>query len=411
MQKVSIQYLKAGSITLSLALFYAGNACAAEWKPIDDPANLRALFTDTVMQATLTGNVKAEATYNADGTGELRAWGETFPRTWEIRGNDEVCIGTERGTECLKVEQSGDQADTYRGTDVKSGKQVVFTLSRADNKIVVDAKPDAESGAPAPDGGAAKPSMDEIARELANPNTSLASLNFKLQYRQFEGDLEDADDQTSTTLLFQPILPFKREDGSKIIWRPAIPYIFDQPLYQGGDDWDDEGGMGDIAFDLAYAFKPPEDNPGLVVGIGMFASLPTGDEDLGFGEATTLGPEFVYGQIDKEKIWAVFPNHQWDIDGDIDVSLTTINAFYFRFLEGGTSIGTAPIMTFDHEEDEWTIPLNLTYSKTVSIDGRPWKFGGELNYYVEQPDAFGPDWMVVFSFGPVVVNRLAGWFE
>ena len=45
---------------------------------------------------------------------------------------------------------------------------------------------------------------DEIARELANPNTPLASLNFKNQFRFFDGDLPDASDQWSYTLLFQP---------------------------------------------------------------------------------------------------------------------------------------------------------------------------------------------------------------
>jgi hypothetical protein len=37
--------------------------------------------------------------------------------------------------------------------------------------------------------------------------------------------------------------------------------------------------------------------------------------------------------------------------------------------------------------------------------------GGEINYYVEQPDAFGPEWMVSFSIAPVVVNVLADWFK
>ena len=254
-------------------------------------------------------------------------------------------------------------------------------------------------------------SIDEIAKELANPNTSVASLTFKLQYRTFEGDLGDADDQDSTTLLFQPSLPFKRDDGSKIIWRPAVPLIVDQPLFEGGDDWDEETGMGDISFDLAYALPTDENDPGKLVAFGIFASLPTGDDDLGFGEATTLGPEFLYGKISKEMIWGIFPNHQWDISGDIEVNLTTTQLFYLRFAEGGLTYGTSPIMTFDHEEDEWTIPLNLTVSKTIALGGRPWKIGGEINYYVEQPDDFGPEWMFVFSVAPVVKNVLADWFK
>ena len=40
-----------------------------------------------------------------------------------------------------------------------------------------------------------KKSADEIAKELANPAGSLASLNFNLQYTEFTGDLRGADDQ------------------------------------------------------------------------------------------------------------------------------------------------------------------------------------------------------------------------
>jgi hypothetical protein len=254
-------------------------------------------------------------------------------------------------------------------------------------------------------------SIDEIAKELANPNTSVASLTLKLQLRAFEGDLSDADDQDSTTFLFQPSLPFKREDGSKIIWRPAVPFIVDQPLFQGGSDWDSETGLGDISFDLAYALPPEKDDPGKLVAYGIFSSLPTGDDDLGFGEATTIGPEFLYGRISKELIWGVFPNHQWDISGDIDVNLTTVQLFYILFGGEGLTYGSSPIITYDHEEDELTLPLNVTVSKTIGVGGRPWKVGGEINYYAEQPDEFGPEWMLVFSIAPVVKNKLAEWFK
>ncbi len=254
-------------------------------------------------------------------------------------------------------------------------------------------------------------SIEEMSKELANPNTSVASLTFKLQFRGFEGDLADADDQGSTTLLFQPSLPFKRDSGAKIIFRPAIPFIVDQPLFQGGSDWDEDTGLGDISFDLAYAFAPEKDDPGQLVAVGIISSLPTGDDDLGFGEATTLGPEFLYGKISKELIWGFFPNHQWDVSGDIDVNLTTVQFFYSRFAAGGITYGSSPILNYDHDEDEWTIPLNFTVSKTAAVGGRPWKFGAEINYYIEQPDAFGPEWMISFSAAPVVKNALAEWFK
>jgi len=35
----------------------------------------------------------------------------------------------------------------------------------------------------------------------------------------------------------------------------------------------------------------------------------------------------------------------------------------------------------------------------------------EINYYVDQPDAFGPEWMIGFNIAPVVQNKLANWFK
>ena len=78
-------------------------------------------------------------------------------------------------------------------------------------------------------------SADEIAKELANPNTSLASLTFKNQFRSYKGDLPDADDQDNYTLLFQPVFPFplgETASGGKanLFIRPAIPLVVDQPI-------------------------------------------------------------------------------------------------------------------------------------------------------------------------------------
>ena len=245
---------------------------------------------------------------------------------------------------------------------------------------------------------------DKAAKELANPNTSYASLTLKNQYRTFKGDLPNASKQNSTSLLFQPALPFKRDDGSKIIFRPAIPIVTDNA-------WNSKAGIGDIAIDLAYAFAPLKSNPGQIKAVGIIASLPTGDEDIGFGESITLGPEFLFGQITKESIFGIFPNHQWDIGGNKDVSLTTIQGFAFALPGKGLSYGSSPIISYDHVENDWTVPLNATITQTLMLGGRPWKFSFELNYYVEQPDEFGPEWMIGFNITPVVENSLVNWFK
>ena len=399
------------SLPLMFCLLSAGSANATDWEPVEDPALLQELFSDTLMQATLKDGVKAEASYNADGSGELRAWGDTFERSWELKGNDQVCIGMEREVKCFKIERSRNQADTYRATEIASGEQVVMTVTRVDGKLVLSGKPGTDSDAPVPGSGAAKPSADEIAASLANPNTPLASLNMKFQFRQFEGDLPGADDETGSGFVFQPALPFPLNDGAKVFFRPAIPIQFDQPVFDADDgDFDAESGIGDIGYDLAYA---PKTEPGNVLAFGVVGAIPTATEDSLGSDRWTLGPEFLIGKLTRQFVLGALLSHQWDIagSGDADISLSSMNLFFVYLPGGGWNVGSAPILTYDHEADEATIPINLNAGKTVILGGRPWKIGAEINYFVDAPDAFAQEWFVGFNISPVVENGLANWFK
>ena len=399
------------NVLLALYVLSGGIANAADWEPVEDPALLRELFSDTLMQTTLKEGVKAEATYNADGTGELRAWGDTFARTWEVKGNDQVCFGLEREVRCFNIEQNTIQADTYRATDSANGEQSVITVIRDDGKIVLDGKADAKSEAPTPESGAAKPSADEIAASLANPNTPLASLNLKIQYRQFEGDLPGADDETGIGLIFQPSLPFPLDSGAKILFRPAIPIQIDQPVFDAASgEFDSESGIGDIGYDLAYA---PKGEAGQLLAYGIVGSIPTATEDSLGSDRWTLGPEILIGKLTRKYLLGALLTHQWDIagSGDADISLSALNLFYVFLPGGGWNVGTAPIMSYDHENEEATIPINLNAGKTVILAGRPWKLGAEINYFVDSPDAFAQEWFIGFNISPVVENGLVDWFE
>ena len=139
------------------------------------------------------------------------------------------------------------------------------------------------STAVAQDGGGDQPSAEEVAANLANPNTPLASLTLKLQFRTFEGDLPNADDQDGTTLLFQPSFPFALANGDVIFFRPAIPIQLDQPTFNSAtSDFDSETGLGDIAFDIAYGRTKKS---GLLLAAGAISSLPTATDDaLGFDD-------------------------------------------------------------------------------------------------------------------------------
>ena len=257
----------------------------------------------------------------------------------------------------------------------------------------------------------AEKSNEELAKELANPNTPLASIKNKVQYRSYEGGLPNADDQDSTTLLFQPTLPFPFESGRTLYLRPGIPLIMDQPVFDPKKaDFDSKFGLGDSTVDLQYGAT---EESGFLWSFGATTTIPTATATGLGGERWGLGPGFQLGQITKKSVLGGFLNHQWDLGGSgpKDINLTTLQLFAIHLPGGGWNMGSAPIMSYDHVTDESTIPLNLLAGKTVKINGRPWKFAIELNYYVEHSDDFGPEWMIGFNITPVVQNKLANWFK
>lgn len=57
------------------------------------------------------------------------------------------------------------------------------------------------------------PTAEEIAAQLSNPNTSLASLFFNLDYVEYKGSLPGADGAEAWRLSFQPSFPYPLGDG------------------------------------------------------------------------------------------------------------------------------------------------------------------------------------------------------
>lgn len=263
-------------------------------------------------------------------------------------------------------------------------------------------------------------SADEIAKELANPAGSLASLNLNIQYQKFQGDLPGADDQDSWSMIFQPTLPFPVGDkGRRVIFRPAIPLLFDQPLFNpqtAGFDKADTN-LGDIGFDLVYAGTEMKDkHNGFLWGIGAAGTLPTAtDSDVG-GNQWRVGPELFGGIIRKWGLVGALVNNQWNVGGANDQSYSVLNAQYFYAigLGKGWQIASGPNILYDWNADSdqaLTLPLGVGLAKTTKLGGRPWKFQAQVQYFVEQPDAFGPEWLLKFTITPVVQNKLAGFFK
>lgn len=251
---------------------------------------------------------------------------------------------------------------------------------------------------------------EQAAKELANPNTAYASLNLKLQY---SGGYDGGGDSFAKVL--QPTLPFPMENGDKIIFRPAISYVqndfnVNTPT---SSQYMDQSGVSDISFDLAYA---PKMEGGTIAAFGVFASLPTGSNEL-TADQFAVGPEFMYGKVSADRVVGVFPSHLYGVSGngadhsDARINKTSTQLFWVELLEGGWTVGSAPTLSYDWNKEQAEIPLNISVSKTTVFNGRPWKFGIEANYYIEKDEKTRPDFMLSFNVSPVVENKLASLFD
>ena len=120
-------------------------------------------------------------------------------------------------------------------------------------------------------------SAEETAKQLANPNTPLASLTLKNQWTHWNGDLPGSGDIDSQTFLFQPSFPFPINDTDSIFLRPAFPFLLDQPVVDSTGNVRTESGFGDMGLDLAFGRTS---KTGVLTAVGVVAGIPIGSQSL-----------------------------------------------------------------------------------------------------------------------------------
>jgi len=252
-------------------------------------------------------------------------------------------------------------------------------------------------------------SNTEIARQLNNPNSPLAKMTMEYTTTFFEGDLSNADDQTGNLFVFQPTFPFPlTDDGTvQIFARPAFALLLEQPYFNTSDgEFKSKTAFADMGFDVALG-KSFES--GLIFVGGLQGTIPTGSSDDLSADQWRLGPEGIVAYINKTGFLAAFPAHQWDVSGSNAFSTTTLELFAGLFLKDGLVLMSQPAMSYDHEREDWTIPINASIRQVIRIGKMPVQIGMNLDYFVKKPDAFGPNWAITLSFTPVVPNFLYNW--
>jgi len=398
-----LHHSRTGRVSSFVAALFASIASpvsvADNWQPLTGASNLQQLVSGTTARIELRPGVTAVGTYRADGTAEIEAWNETFPRTWAVRGEDQVCYSSAEQTSCYRFEQNLDKPGEYRARNAETDELFPFWVNGDDATRIAREQPADDEGGPV------APSAAEIAAALSDPNTTLGTMNFQFDYIDFQGDIPGASGADALRLLFQPSLPYALTKTTNLFVRPAIPVIFRQDVPQAGGGFSSEGiDLGDISFDASLARTLPG---GFVVVGGLAGTLPTATEDSLGLDQWLLGPEGAVAMVRPWGVLGLLVSHQWDVAGedDYDTNVTAGQYFYAVNLGGGWQVNGSPTFSYNHEGasgNKWTFPLGAGISKTTIIGGRPWKFGLQYWYYVESPDTFGPDFQIRLSISPVV---------
>jgi hypothetical protein len=245
---------------------------------------------------------------------------------------------------------------------------------------------------------------EEVAKALANPNTTLGTFSFPIDFVNYGGTLPDAGGQNALKLSAQPSMPYSIAPGVNFFLRPLIPVVFSQPV-PTGEGFESRGvALGDIGFDAAIGKSFPN---GIVLVGGVVGSMPTAtDSSLGLDQ-WLLGPEAAVAIVGQRVVLGALVSQSWRVGGSnpASTSVTGGQYFYTINLGGGWQIQSQPTWSYNHKAqdgDQLTFPFGTGISRTLIMGSTPWKLGLQYWYYLARPEAFGPRHQIRFSVAPVL---------
>lgn len=238
-------------------------------------------------------------------------------------------------------------------------------------------------------------SEHNLATKLQNPVADLISVPFQFNWDTGIGPDEDKD---KITINVQPVIPFHLSEQWNLISRTIVPIVYAEGPVEGVED---EFGLGDTT--QSFFFSPKEPVGGWILGVGPAALIPTGTGDLFRSKQVGLGPTAVaLRQVPLGEGTLTFGglvNHLWKVAGDDDVpdvNSTFLQPFISYTLKTGTTFGLNTESTYNWTNEEWTVPVNATFSQLVRVGKLPvqFQFGGR--YYFDAPKD-GPEWGIRFA--------------
>jgi hypothetical protein len=237
---------------------------------------------------------------------------------------------------------------------------------------------------------AQEPSAADLAKQLSNPVASLVSIPLQYNWDQGVG----IDDDTRTTMNFQPVIPLGISDDWNLIIRWIMPYVSQPRLADGVGP---TSGFSDI---VASTFFSPAEPGAFIWGVGPVFLLPmSNDPLLGTGK-WAAGPTFVILKQLGSTTLGALANHLWSFAGDDFTGGAPRGDVNGTFIQPFVSYTTASAVTYSlnveaaanwEADEEWTVPLHLAVTKLTRFGPFPFSIGGGVGYFLTAPND-QPDW-------------------
>jgi hypothetical protein len=244
------------------------------------------------------------------------------------------------------------------------------------------------------------PSAADLAKELANPISSLISVPIDIGYNSGIGP----EDGTQVSAVLQPVIPFALSDHLSLVIRTILPVIWQNDVAGNSGE---QFGLGDTL--QSFFFVPDSRETGLgalTYGIGPAIQWPTStDRLLGFG-TLGAGPTGVFLFQKEGWTYGMLANHIWGVDdtrSDVsDLSNTFLQPFFVYTTEKAWGYVLQTESSYDWISSEWAVPINVLVNKLTAIGDQKVQFQGGVRYWAVEsensPEGFGASVKTTFLF-------------
>lgn len=229
----------------------------------------------------------------------------------------------------------------------------------------------------------------ELAKKLQNPIANLISVPMQSNWDFGIGPA----DAMRYTLNIQPVIPFSLNNNWNLITRTIMPIVHAESPIEGGRD---KSGLGDIV--QSFFFSPVEPLRGWIVGGGPVFLYPSATDSVLGTEKWGAGPTAVVLRQQSGWTYGALANHLWSFAGTDrrqDVSATFLQPFVSYTTKTFTTLGVNMESTYDWENEQWTMPFNVSVSQLLKIGPQPVQFSLGGRAYADRPRG-GPDWGLRF---------------